>query len=163
MSQTACERRHVLAPMRWLHAGGDLSRHNHANPSTPIQVAWRQLRAHHHGRRENQIPIALAAQPAPNFPRLRALALFGRRPPECEAPLVIPASKNLHKNQTFFHPFLEQGGVHRPVVDPRRRKPSKAQTGMGSKFGVDFTCGTPLQPSSEPDDENQLPRVSFPA
>ena len=31
MSQTACERRHVLAPMRWLHAGGDLSRHNHAN------------------------------------------------------------------------------------------------------------------------------------
>ena len=24
MSQTACERRHVLAPMRWLHAGGDL-------------------------------------------------------------------------------------------------------------------------------------------
>ena len=121
MSQTACERRHVLAPMRRLHAGGDLSRHNHANqradrplirstrpprtphctlpgpPSTPIQVAWRQLRAHHHGRRESQIPIALAAQPAPNFPRLRALALFGRRPPECEAPLVIPASKNLHR------------------------------------------------------------------
>ena len=31
MSQTVCERRHVLAPMRWLHAGGDLSRHNHAN------------------------------------------------------------------------------------------------------------------------------------
>ena len=29
----------------------------------------------------------------------------------------------------LFHPFLEQGGVHRPVVDPRRRKPSKAQTG----------------------------------
>ena len=122
MSQTACERRHVLAPMRWLHAGGDLSRHNHANqradrplirstrpprtphctlpgsPSTPIQVAWRQLRAHHHGRRESQIPIALAAQPAPNFPRLRALALFGRRPPECEAPLVIPASKNLNRS-----------------------------------------------------------------
>ena len=48
---------------------------------TPIQVAWRQLRTHHHGRRENQIPIALAAHPAPNFPRLRALALFGRRSP----------------------------------------------------------------------------------
>ena len=44
-------------------------------PFTPIQVAWRQLRIHHHGRRENQIPIALAAQPEPNFPRLRALAL----------------------------------------------------------------------------------------
>ena len=60
-------------------------------PSTPIQVAWRQLRAHHHRRRENQIPIALAAQPAPNFPRLRALALFGRRPPECEAIAPCPA------------------------------------------------------------------------
>ena len=56
MSQTACERRHVLASMRWLHAGGDLSRHNHAN-----QRADRPS--------------------APNFPRLRALALFGRRPP----------------------------------------------------------------------------------
>jgi len=120
MSQTACERRRVFAPMRWLHAGGDLSRHNHANstsrspvdavhattempiarfqaPSTPMQVAWRQLRARHHGRRENQIPITLAAQPAPNIPRLRALALFGRRPPECEVPLVIPASKNLRQ------------------------------------------------------------------
>jgi hypothetical protein len=42
--------------------------------------------------------IALAAQPLPNFPRLRALALFGRRPPECEAPLVMPASKNLHRS-----------------------------------------------------------------
>jgi hypothetical protein len=30
----------------------------------------------------------------PNLPRLRALALFGRRPPECDAPLVMPASKN---------------------------------------------------------------------
>src|SRR5208282_3222172 len=37
-----------------------------------------------------------AAQPQPNFPRLRALALFGRRPPEQEAPLVMLASKNLH-------------------------------------------------------------------
>src|SRR5208283_5685268 len=42
--------------------------------------------------------LALAAHPAPNFPRLRALALFGRRPPEQEAPLVMPASKNLHKS-----------------------------------------------------------------
>src|SRR5208282_2920352 len=39
-----------------------------------------------------------AAQPQPNFPRLRALALFGRRPPEQEAPLVMPASKNLHRS-----------------------------------------------------------------
>src|SRR5271166_688789 len=64
-----------------------------------IQVAGRQLRAHRHNRRENQIPIALAAHPAPNFPRLRALALFGRRPPEQEAHLLMPASKNLHKSR----------------------------------------------------------------
>jgi hypothetical protein len=61
-----------------------------------MQVAWRRHRAHHHRRRENQIPIAPAALPAPNFPRLRALALFGRRPTEREVPFVMPASKNLH-------------------------------------------------------------------
>src|SRR5882762_2641071 len=39
-----------------------------------------------------QIPVVLAAQPVPNFPRLRALALFGRRsveraePPCCRRP-----------------------------------------------------------------------------
>ncbi len=61
-----------------------------------IQVAWGQLRAHRHNRREKQIPIALATHPAPDFPRLRALALFGRRPPGQEALLVMPASKNQH-------------------------------------------------------------------
>src|ERR1700741_322496 len=41
--------------------------------------------------------MALAARPVPNFPRLRALALFGRRlPRRVEAP-VIPASENQHK------------------------------------------------------------------
>ena len=53
--------------------------------SNAMQVAWCPHRAHHHRRRENQIPIAPAAQPASNFPRLRALALFGRRTPEREA------------------------------------------------------------------------------
>jgi hypothetical protein len=33
----------------------------------------------------------------PGFFRLRALALFGRRPPNEVAPFVSPASKNLHK------------------------------------------------------------------
>ena len=54
----------------------------------PIQVAWRQLRAHHHGRRENQIPIALAAQPAPNFSRLMTRGAShsgGRRPKSAKA------------------------------------------------------------------------------
>jgi len=31
MSQTACELRRFPVPLRWLHAGGDLSRRNHAN------------------------------------------------------------------------------------------------------------------------------------
>ena len=31
MSQTACERHHVLAPMNQPHAVGELSRHNHTN------------------------------------------------------------------------------------------------------------------------------------
>ena len=30
-------------------------------------------------------------------------------------------------NQTFLHPFLEQGGVHRPVAGLRGHKPSKAR------------------------------------
>jgi hypothetical protein len=48
--------------------------------------------------RHYQIPIAPAAPPMPNFPRLRALALFGRRPPQGVEGFVMPASKNLHKN-----------------------------------------------------------------
>jgi hypothetical protein len=33
----------------------------------------------------------------PNFPRLRALPLFGRRPPQRVDSLLMPASENLHK------------------------------------------------------------------
>jgi transposase len=40
--------------------------------------------------------IALAAPPLPDFPRLRALALFGRRLPECVVGSSLPASENLH-------------------------------------------------------------------
>ena len=46
--------------------------------------------------RAHIIPIALAARPVPNFPRLRALALFGRRLVERAERLSLPASKNLH-------------------------------------------------------------------
>ncbi len=31
MSQTACQRRRFSIPLRWLHAGGDLSRRDYAN------------------------------------------------------------------------------------------------------------------------------------
>ena len=58
MSQTACERRHVLAPMRWLHAGGDLSRHNHAN-----QRADRPLIR---STRPPRLPIARFQVPPPH-------------------------------------------------------------------------------------------------
>jgi hypothetical protein len=35
----------------------------------------------------------------PNFPRLRALALFGRRPPQRVDSLLMPASENLHRKR----------------------------------------------------------------
>ena len=54
-------------------------------PIAPIQVVLCKHRVHHHrhhhGPRQIQFPIAIAAQPVPHFPRLRALALFSRRPP----------------------------------------------------------------------------------
>ena len=47
--------------------------------------------------RRGQIPIAPAAPSVPITPRFRALALFGRRPPERVDDLCIPASENLHR------------------------------------------------------------------
>jgi len=75
-----------------------------ACPHIPI-ASW-QCCTDHQGRRKHQIPIALAAQPVPNFPRLRALALFGRLSAHRAQTLVIagvqkPAqSKNLHNPKT---------------------------------------------------------------
>ena len=41
-------------------------------------------------------------------------------------------------------PSLEQGGVHRPDEGPRRRKPSKAQTGNeGDRFVMAMRDGGP--------------------
>src|SRR5467141_2203122 len=45
------------------------------------------------------LSIAPAAPPVPHFPRFRALALFGRRSPQCVDSLVMPASENLHNNE----------------------------------------------------------------
>src|SRR6266436_5411074 len=42
---------------------------------------------------------APAAPPVPHFPRFRALALFGRRPPQRVDSLVMPASENLHMSR----------------------------------------------------------------
>jgi hypothetical protein len=116
MSKTACERRRLPVPLRWPHAGGDLSRRNHANQradrplirSTPpprsLLRASRPRSPPYPGRpapasRPPSNPHS-AGRPhgAPKLPRLRALALFGPRPPEQVAPPVMPASKNLHSS-----------------------------------------------------------------
>ena len=52
-----------------------------------------------HARPRGEIPIAPAAPPLPHIPRFRALALFGRRPPERVDRLVIPATENLHTSR----------------------------------------------------------------
>ena len=51
-----------------------------------------------------QIPIAEpAARPnRASLPRFRALALFGRRPPERVESSVIPASENLHRSRLMY-------------------------------------------------------------
>jgi hypothetical protein len=107
---------------RWLNAGGELSR-----PNRPDQRPVRRLmcfqRASKCSSRTPKIlrlcmvspvlmasrpksPAALTAnphsarcQPVPNFPRLRALALFERRPPEHVVSSSMPASENLHKTR----------------------------------------------------------------
>ena len=54
-----------------------------------------------HSRR-GRIPIAPAAPSVPHTPRFRALALFGRWPPQRVDGLGIPASENLHMRR--HHP-----------------------------------------------------------
>jgi hypothetical protein len=47
-------------------------------------------------------PGGKAAQPATNFPRLRALALFGRRPQEREEPFVIRRPKTCTRGEELI-------------------------------------------------------------
>src|SRR5882757_1552427 len=63
-----------------------------------------------------------AAPPVPHFPRFRALALFGRRPPQRVDSLVMPASENLHNNG------LMQA---QETANPR-----PAAVGLGTEFGL---------------------------
>src|SRR3981081_1455567 len=49
--------------------------------------------------REGPASASPAIPPVPHLPRFRAFALFGRRPQECMDSVVIPASKNLHRNR----------------------------------------------------------------
>ena len=69
------------------------------------QLAFRDHHTIHYDGRQTQIPIALVAQPPPHSPRLRALALFGRR-------LALGA----------------KGLVTTGVQKPAHKRPSAAQT-----------------------------------
>ena len=63
-----------------------------------VVEAFCSRRVHHRDRHQHTIPIALAALPGATLPRLRALALFGRRPPQRVDSLLMPASENLHNS-----------------------------------------------------------------
>src|SRR5580704_9906297 len=63
-----------------------------------VVEAFCSRRVHHRDRHQHTIPIALAALPGATLPRLRALALFGRRPPQRVDSLLMPASENLHRS-----------------------------------------------------------------
>ena len=67
-----------------------------------VVEAFCSRRVHHRDRHQHTIPIALAALPGATLPRLRALALFGRRPPQRVDSLLMPASENLHKSRPSF-------------------------------------------------------------
>ena len=139
MSKTACERRRLPVPLRWPHARGDLSRRNHANQRAdrplirstppaiavrlpglaprPIQVAPRQLRAHH------QIPIAPAAPTEPQNSRDFVLWRFSTRAAGASGASVMPASKNLHSSS--LSTWRNKCGQPRRASDIARSKSSR--------------------------------------
>src|SRR6266487_895212 len=73
-------------------------------------------------RHSNHVPRlnlhSPAAPPVPHFPRFRALALFGRRPPHRVDSLVMPASENLHN---FCLPHALRTALLRGVVPAPQR------------------------------------------
>ena len=82
-----------------------------------VVEAFCSRRVHHRDRHQHTIPIALAALPGAILPRLRALALFGRRSPQRVDSLVMPASENLDKPR-------------HANVEPAKKKPPEG----GSQF-----------------------------
>ena len=71
----------------------------HSCQNAKVVEAFCSRRVHHRDRHQHTIPIALAALPGATLPRLRALALFGRRPPQRVDSLLMPASENLHRSR----------------------------------------------------------------
>src|SRR5215468_10427868 len=67
-------------------------------------------------------PHSAAAEPVPNFPRLRALALFGRRPVERAGLSLLPASKNQHRSGKRPHASGNQN-LHVEQATSAREEP----------------------------------------
>jgi hypothetical protein len=72
-----------------------------------VVEAFCSRRVHHRDRDQHTIPIALAALPGATLPRLRALALFGRRPAQSAERLVVagvqkPAQEETHAPQQLI-------------------------------------------------------------
>jgi hypothetical protein len=89
-----------------------------------LQSARRRSHTAHHaaqslylslGTFPAQIPIAEpVARPTEAYlPRFRALALFGRRPPERVVRLSLPASENLHRSRHCEREFVVNLGERR--------------------------------------------------
>src|SRR5271163_2650449 len=79
-----------------------------------VASCWR--RVHHRDRHQHTIPIALAALPGAILPRLRALALFGRRSPQRVDSLVMPASENLHTSGLMYRSNFAVEEPHLPAL-----------------------------------------------
>ena len=75
-----------------------------------VVEAFCSRRVHHRDRHQHTIPIALAALPGATLPRLRALALFGRRSPQRVDSLVMPASENLDSLRTSARVAVQKSG-----------------------------------------------------
>jgi hypothetical protein len=79
----------------------------------------------------------------PNFPQLRALALFGRRPPQRVDSLLMPASENLHNfglmrrgKRSLFDLRSATGGLK--VIRLKLGNVALWVKGAGSTLGGDF-------------------------
>jgi hypothetical protein len=83
-----------------------------------VVEAFCSRRVHHRDRHQHTIPIALAALPGATLPRLRALALFGRRPPQRVDSLLMPASENLHKRRNTRYEQMTSASA--PTTDIQR-------------------------------------------
>jgi len=70
----------------------------------------------------------------PHFPRFRALALFGRRSPQCVDSLVMPASENLHNRRLTQRSNYQPFARVRSVVNAQKESgnlSSRPKTGSG--------------------------------